>query len=137
MHEPSTDDGSPAKAGMRVEASTFLVVGAAIFVAFLVYWLVAREPAGMVMLLLTAAMMGFLGGYVLLQHRRSVDPAATGPAGGGDHYLPHASLWPFAVGVGAVLIGNGLALGAWAVAPGAALVAYGLWGYARQSRRRD
>lgn len=135
--KPVTEDSSPAKAGMRVEAVTFLVIAAAMFVWFVIYWFVSYEPAGSTMLLLTAGMMAMLGGHVLLQARRAKDPAETGPPPETQHFLPHASIWPFAVGIGAVLVGNGIALGFWAVLPGAILLAYGIWGYARQSRRRD
>jgi hypothetical protein len=132
---PITDDASPAKAGTRVAAVVFAVVAAAFFVWFVVYWFLTYEPAGSTMLLLTIGMMALLAVYVLLHARRHADPAEVGPPA--SLYLPHASLWPFAIGVGAVLVGNGLALGAWAVFPGAILLGYGLWGFARQSRRRD
>lgn len=136
MTKPVTDDGAPRKAGLRVEARVLLVVAAVVLLWFAVYTVTATERAGMTMLLLTAAMAALMGGYLVVQARRRADPAEVGP-GIEDHYLPHASVWPFALGVGAVLVANGLALGLWAVVPGAALIAYGVWGYARQSRRRD
>ena len=122
---------------MRVEARMFL--GIAGFVAFitLVYGVFAREEAGTTMLLLTAGMGAVMGGYLVVQARRRVEPAADPRPAGDVHYLPHASVWPFAIGIGSVLVGNGFALGLWAVLPGAALLGYGLWGFARQSRRRD
>jgi hypothetical protein len=136
MTKPLTDDGSPEKAGLPVGARIFLVIAALVLAWFVIYWFLSYEPAGTVLLLLAAAMAAMIGGYLFLQARRAADPSAVGPAAD-SHYLPHASVWPFAVAMGAILLGNGLALGFWAVAPGAILLAYGVWGYARQSRRRD
>ncbi|HEV8115865.1 MAG TPA: hypothetical protein VGP53_06480, partial [Acidimicrobiales bacterium] len=51
-------------------------------------------------------------------------------------YLPHASAWPFLVGVAALVTLNGLALGLWALVPGVIGLTGALIGYAGQSRRR-
>jgi hypothetical protein len=52
-------------------------------------------------------------------------------------YLPHASAWPFAIGLGAATLANGLVLGLWVIVPGVALMAIGIGGFVRQTRRRD
>ncbi len=135
----SEDDGEPAEAGGRIEARIFLGIGAAVFVLFLVYAVTAGEEAGTTMLLLTAGLGALAGGYLLLQARRAAEPAAVGgnrqvPE---EAYLPHASIWPLGVGAGCVVMANGLALGSWALVPGALLVVGSVLGYARQSRRRD
>ena len=52
-------------------------------------------------------------------------------------YLPHASAWPFAIGVGAAAVANGLVLGLWIIVPGVALLVLGIGGFVRQTRRRD
>lgn len=52
-------------------------------------------------------------------------------------YLPHASIWPFAMGVGAFVVANGPALGLWALLPGAVLLGAAVLGFCRQSRYRD
>lgn len=59
------------------------------------------------------------------------------PTGDADHYLPHASVWPFAMGLGAAGVIVGLVLGIWVVLPGAVLLALGVGGFVRQTRRRD
>jgi hypothetical protein len=88
-------------------------------------------------LLLVGAVMGvFMGGYLERQARVRTDAAAIEGAASGE-YLPHASIWPFGLGAGALLMANGLALGLWAVLPGAALMAGSLWGFARQSKFRS
>src|SRR5690606_40724296 len=60
----------------------------------------------------------------------------TGEAEDG-HYLPHASVWPFAIGVGAATLANGLVLGLWVIVPGAVLLVVGIAGFVRQTRHRD
>jgi hypothetical protein len=65
---------------------------------------------------------------------------APGPGPGPDaasHYLPHASAWPFAIGLGAATLANGLVLGLWVIVPGVILMAIGIGGFVRQTRRRD
>lgn len=134
-------DGDPAEAGGRVEAWIFLGVGAAVLVVGLVYLVLAAEEAGVTMLVLTAALGALTGGYLLRRAGEQTDPAAAGapgtPGTPEDAYLPHASVWPLGLGAGCVVVANGLALGAWALVPGAMLTTASLWGFARQSRRRD
>jgi len=121
---------------MRVEARMYLVIAGFLVVAFAVYLLASYEWAGVVLLLVGAVMGVFIGGYLERQARVRTDAAAIEGAAAGE-YLPHASIWPFGLGVGALLMANGLALGLWAVLPGAALMAGSVWGFARQSKFRD
>ena len=139
-------DADPERAGMRVEARIFLGIAGFLVVATVVYGLAGSEFAGTTMLLLAAGMALGVGAYLAAQSRRHVDPAEGEPLEGGavepapaahDAYLPHASVWPFAMGMGLVVMANGLVLGLWALVPGALLTGTSLWGYARQSRRRD
>lgn len=100
-----------------------------------VYWFTSYDDTGTVMLALSAATAGILAGYTIVAGRRAA--RARGPAGEADGmYLPHASVWPLAVGAGSVVVANGLALGLWALVPGGVILAAGLLGYARQSRHR-
>jgi hypothetical protein len=136
------EDADAEKAGMRVEARMYLVIAGFLAVAFFIYLLASYEWAGTVLLLVGAVMGVFMGGYLERQARLRTDPAAGGtPVAGeeveGGEYLPHASIWPFGLGVGALLMANGLALGLWAVFPGAALMAGSVWGFARQSKLRS
>jgi hypothetical protein len=52
-------------------------------------------------------------------------------------YLPHASVWPIGVGIGAALTLAGIAIGWWVLLPGAALLVHSLIGFATQSRDRS
>ena len=130
------EDADPERAGMRVEARMYLAIAGFLVVAFAIYLLASYEWAGVVLLLVGAVMGIFMGGYLERQARVRTDPAAVEGAAEGA-YLPHASIWPFGLGAGALLMANGLALGLWAVLPGAALMAGSLWGFARQSKFRD
>ena len=133
------EDGDPEAAGGRVEAWIFLGIGAFVFVLSVLYAVTSGEEAGAIMLLLTAGLGALAGGYLLHQARRAPEPARVGGNRqvAEEAYLPHASIWPLGVGAGCVIMANGLALGAWALLPGAMLTTASVVGYARQSRRGD
>jgi hypothetical protein len=116
----------------RVPWRVFLAVGAFIALLAVVYWFTAYEDAGTALLALAAVLALWCGAYLWLQQR----PGAGQPAGAAT-YLPHASVWPFAIGLGAATVLNGLVLGIWLIVPGAALLALGVGGFVHQTRRRD
>ncbi len=95
------------------------------------------------LLALAGGLALIVGGYLVVTTRRSRPGAGTGTGAGEsgtvtpEAYLPHASIWPFSMGIGAVVMANGLALGLWAIVPGTIIVVGSVLGYARQSRRRD
>ena len=138
-------DADPQTAGMRVEARIFLGIASFLVLATVVYFATSSEDAGSTMLLLAGGMALIIGGYLAVQARKHTDAGDPEREGGGgsdepaeeEAYLPHASVWPFGLGMGLVVLANGLALGLWALIPGALLTATSAWGYARQSRRRD
>jgi Cytochrome c oxidase subunit IV len=147
---PPVDDG-------KVPWRVFVVIGFFLFVIGAVYWATAYEESGTVMLLLAGGLALWVGTYLWLRQREATAAEPTGLAGGraeaeaatghalpgtgraahGEHYLPHASAWPLAIGLGGATIANGLALGLWVIVPGVALLALGIGGFVRQSRRRD
>jgi hypothetical protein len=139
-------ESNPRQAGMGVAARIFLGIAGFLVLATVVYATTASEGVGTTMLLLAAGAVLSVGLYFAAKSRTNADPAEgdghegagpVGPAGEGEAYLPHASVWPFAMGMGLVVMANGLALGLWALVPGALLAGTSLFGYARQSRRRD
>lgn len=117
---------------MRVVGLAYLALGALIAAMCALYWFTSYESAGTAMLLLAAGLALFLGLYLARTARRTTDQAV----GDSDPYLPHASVWPFLVGVAALVTLNGLALGLWALVPGVIALFGALVGYAGQSRRR-
>jgi Cytochrome c oxidase subunit IV len=134
----------------------FGFVGAFMGLLAAIYWFTAYEDAGTVMLVVAGVLAAWIAAYLWLQQRGPVGPAieareaaddasaaagralpGTGTAEGAPHYLPHASAWPFAIGVGAATVANGLVLGLWVIVPGAVLMVLGIIGFVRQTRRRD
>ena len=115
----------------------FLAVGAFVALLALVYWFTAYEEAGTALLALAAGLSLWCAAYLWLQrrprHDRPPASAATPPVG----YLPPASAWPFAIGLGAATVLNGMVLGTWVIVPGVAILALGVGGFVRQTRRRD
>jgi hypothetical protein len=124
-----------------VPLRVFLAIGAFVFAIGAVYWATAYEEGGTVMLLLAGALGLWIAVYLWLRLRATsaaVTPTEAAPqVGGPDGYLPHASVWPFAIGLGAATMANGLVLGTWVLVPGAFLLAVGVGGFVRQTRRRD
>ncbi len=116
---------------------TFL--GISVFVALLavVYWFASYEYAGTVMLALASGLSLLSAGYLWWQERsgRVASAATAEPAPA--QYLPHASPWPFGIGVGAFLLFNGLVLGFAYIVPGLLVVAVSIAGLIAQTRRRD
>jgi multisubunit Na+/H+ antiporter MnhC subunit len=116
----------------------FLTIAVIVFVMAAIYWIVAHdEYSGVVLLALTVGLTGWVALYLWLGQRGEGPTAPEPPAEVHEHYLPHASVWPFAIGLGAATLANGLVLGLWVIVPGAALMALGFGGFVRQTRRRD
>ena len=122
---------------MRVTARVFVVLGGFLAALAVLYGVTSEEEAGTVMLLLSGALALFVGAYLTRSAR--AEPVAEGQ----DRldaveaaFLPHESVWPFWLGLAALVLGNGLALGLWGLIPGAILLVVALWGFSRQSRRR-
>lgn len=120
---------------MKVASLTYLVLGVAVALIAAVYWFTSYEDAGTAMLVLAACLALFIGVYLALAARRAT--AQGTEEADRDPYLPHASAWPFFVGVAALVTANGLAIGLWALVPGVIGMAIALTGYATQSRRRS
>ncbi len=128
-------------ADRQVPWRVFTFIGAGIATLGLIYWSTAYEEAGVVMLLLAAVVALWIATYLWL-HQRTVageadEPEGVRAAGDDEHYLPHASAWPLAIGLGGATVANGLVLGLWVIVPGVALLALGVGGFVRQTRRRD
>jgi cytochrome c oxidase subunit IV len=135
--EPRVDDGV-------VAWRLFGAVGVLVAVIAAIYWFTAYEDAGTVLLVLTAVLGLWCGVFLWLQQRRlravaSATPATTAgtrePAEEG--YMPHASVWPFVIGLGAATAGNGLVLGTWVLVPGLFLTLLGVTGFVHQTRHRS
>ena len=133
------DDGDHS--GWGTQAVMFCAIGAFMALIGIVYWFMSYEWTGSVLLLLTATMA--IGSGLFLGWPRGGDagrPSGPPPEPGHDPHdgvwFPEASIWPFAIGAGMVLVGNGLLLGRWLLIPSAVFLAWSLAGMIRQGRRR-
>lgn len=114
----------------HVIAAFFVVLGIA-------YTLTDDEPAGVVLLFAAAALAVLTGLALDLVAREGLSgELADEEYESGELYLPHASLAPFGMGVGATLLAAGVAFGVWVFTLGAAVFAFALVGFIAQSRRR-
>jgi hypothetical protein len=131
---PPVDDRS-------VPRRIFLAIGGFVLFMAVLYWFTSYEDAGSVLLALASALALWFGIYLWLQQRRAAQARARGDEADaalheGAPYLPTASAWPFAIGLGAATIANGLVLGIWVIVPGALLFALGIGGFVHQTRHR-
>lgn len=136
IEEPTTEI-EPDRREVLVESRVFLGIGTVVAVMAVIYLTTAYESAGSVMLILAAALSFVCGGYLLFHLRRSDAPQPELEDRDHAPYLPHASIWPFWIGVAAFLITNGLILGTWFIVPGALLLLIGMVGFVSQSRARS
>ena len=112
-----------------------MFLGIAVFMTVIgvVYWFASYEPAGTVMLGLAAALAALCGVYLRIQS----EPAASSETHDEDeHYLPESSMWPFGIGLGALLAANGLIIGLGFAIPGIVVLGASVAGFVSQSRRR-
>jgi hypothetical protein len=133
----------------KVPWRVFAVIGVAVAALGFIYWAAAYEESGTVMLLVAAVLGLWIATFLWLRQPDEAEPvvegegetatsgAAVTTAAVEEHYLPHASVWPFAIGLGGAAVGVGIVLGLWVLVPGLGILALGLGGFVRQTRRRD
>lgn len=120
---------------MRLQGRVFMGIATFLLAIGTVYWFASYEAAGAVLLIGSAILSCFAGAYLLLQARRfpvpvEDEPEATVAEGAGDvGVFPTATAWPFVVGLGAVVMFNGLAAGVWIFVGGAVVLLAGVLGY--------
>ncbi len=114
---------------MRLEGLLFAAAAVFYAVITVVYWWMAKEPAGTVGLALTAGLAMLLAFYLLLTSRRldprpedELDAEIEDGAGPYGFFSPH-SWWPLPLGASAAIVALGVIFGWW-------LVAFGLLGVA-------
>jgi hypothetical protein len=129
---------------MRVEIG--VAAFGAIFVGVIagIYWFTSYEDAGSTLLVLGAGLYAFLGGYLYLQRRLSggrprpedVEQPGTPDQDTAVDYFPASSVWPAAMGLGAVVAGLGLVFGYWFFIIAAILFVGAIIGYAVEAQAR-
>ena len=111
-----------------------MFAGISVFMAVIgiVYWFASYEPAGTIMLALAAALAGLCGLYLRVELNRNEADTAHDE----EPYLPHASVWPFGIGLGALVAANGAIVGFAFAIPGVVLLMFAVVGFVAESRRR-
>jgi hypothetical protein len=123
-----------------------LALGTALFLtsAGIVYWVWSGEYGGTVLLVFGGFAYALMFAYVLSQalRRHNVPRAedrsdASSQDGAGDvHFFPANSIWPAALGLGAVLSVVGLAFGKWFWAIGGAILLGAIIGFTVEAESR-
>jgi hypothetical protein len=131
---------------MRVELR--LAVFGTVFVGVMaaVYWFTSYEDAGSTLLLVGALAYALMGGYLYVQYRR-LRPGPPRPEDSEEAtirdaevevgYFPAASVWPAALGLGAVVTTLGLVFGYWFFVLAAILFVGAIVGYAVEAQARS
>ena len=139
-HVESTEDTVvEEEVESRVGSQIFQYLTVFFLVLTVIYWFSSYEWAGTALLLLSGGLSAMTGGFLTLVDRRGGLREELEPDDYEDRevlFLPHASIRPFWVGAGAVLMAAGLPLGNWLLVPGAVLVVFGLVGMVEEGRRR-
>ena len=123
-----------------------LALGTAVFLGIvaIVYWAWSGEYSGTVMLTFGGFAYAIMFGFILLQylrrHRtpRAEDREDASPEDGEGEiaFFPGNSIWPVAMGVGAVSLAIGLAFGKWFWAIGGILLLGAIIGFAVEAESR-
>jgi hypothetical protein len=123
-----------------------LALGAAAFlgVAAIIYWVWSGEWGGTVMLGFGGIAYGLLFAFMLLvwirRHRqpRAEDRPNANPEDGAGEiaFFPGNSIWPVAMGAGAIALAIGLAFGKWFWAIGMILFLGAVVGFATEAESR-
>ncbi len=125
---------------MKVESYflLFLSVFGGVFAA--IYWFVSKETSGSIMLLATCFLGALPGSYYLWWSRRMTarpedDSEALPHSGAGTvGYFPSSSIWPFIIGMGALLVGLSLIFGLWSAVVGLTMAVFAVFGVISESR---
>jgi hypothetical protein len=126
---------------VKTEGAIFIGVAAFFTVIAAIYWFTSYEPAGSVLLLLTAGLGAIPGAWLIfrsrglpprLEDQEDADPAAgAGPMG----TFPESSVWPFVFALGLAFAGVGFVFGVWFALPGLPLAIAGIVGGIAEGRR--
>jgi hypothetical protein len=137
---PQRDDAgrTDEDAGFATQARIFALIALWMSAASLLYGVLTHEWAGTTMLAVSGLLVFTIAGYVGWKGPAPGTPVDEGepPDEPDEPWFPVSSGWPIVLALGLVLLGNGLLLGLWLLAPAAAVTAFALAGFVAQSRAR-
>jgi hypothetical protein len=125
---------------MKVESYFLLFLSACGAVFAALYWFLSKENSGSVMLVATCLLGLLPGSYYLWWSRRMTpraeDSATAEPADGAGIVgaFPSTSIWPFVIGVSALMVGLSLIFGVWSAVVGLSVSIIGVFGVISESR---
>jgi hypothetical protein len=130
---------------MKLEARLFLGASVFLTVSAIVYWFWSREQAGTVWFIFGTCACLMVSGFLYLQwHRRQGIPrpedneyAEQSDGAGEIGFFPAASMWPPAMGAGAVFIAVGTIYGTWYWVIGGVLMLGAIIGYLVEAEARE
>lgn len=137
---PQRDDAgrTDRDAGFAIQARIFSAIGLWLAAVSVGYGFLTYEWAGTTMLTVASLLAFTIGAYVGWKGPTAhVTSDEVEPAHGDEEpWFPAVSGWPIVLALGIVLVANGLLLGAWLLAPAAAVTTFAIGGFVVQSRVR-
>jgi hypothetical protein len=125
---------------MRTEPRFLLGAGGFAVLVGVIYWFLAYEDAGFVLLTLMGLASALIGGYLLYRghalRRPEDDPDAdySSDAGAMVGRFSSGSIWPLVMGIGTATALQGFIFGAWLVGFGLVVFAWAAIGLMLESR---
>jgi Cytochrome c oxidase subunit IV len=125
---------------MKTEPRFLIGAGSFGVLVGVVYWFLAYEDAGFLLLLLMGMASALIGGYLLYRSHRlerpEDDPEAehAAVAGAPVGRFSEGSIWPLVMGLGVMIGVQGFVFGAWLLGFGAVLFAWASIGLMLESR---
>lgn len=125
---------------MKSESYFLIFLGSFGAVAALLYWFMSKEVSGSVMLTATCPLALLPGSYFLWWSRRMTpraedNPDANQSDGAGEvAAFPGSSIWPFVIGVSALLVGLSMIFGVWSLIVGLVTFVFAVFGVISESR---
>jgi Cytochrome c oxidase subunit IV len=125
---------------MRTETRFLVGAGAFGVVIGFIYWFLAYEDAGFVLLLLMGVAAAFIGGYFLFKGYSARlpedDPEADHAEAAGEVVgrFSGGSIWPLVMGIGVVIAVEAFVFGYWLLGPGLILFLWAAIGFMLESR---
>ena len=125
---------------MKVESYFLLFLAAFGGACAAAYWFLSKETSGSIMLLATCPLAALPGSYYLWWSKRMTpraeDNATASPQDGAGTVgaFPSSSIWPFVIGMSALLVGLSMIFGLWTAVVGIVLAIGAVFGVIAESR---